>query len=94
MRIQTKGCTVLLLADFNLGDLLLGILGVFFAILAIWLFIVIFADIFTRPDLSGWAKAGWVLLIFILPVVGILIYVIARPSEEEVAMRGILGVRD
>ena len=81
---------MLLLADITLGDLLLGILGFFFAILAIWLFIVIFADIFTRPDLSGWAKAGWVLLIFILPVIGILIYVIARPPEEEVAMRGIL----
>ena len=85
---------VLLLADFTLGDLLLGILSVFFAIFAIWLFIAIFADIFTRPDLSGWAKAGWVLLIFILPVFGVLIYVIARPSEEEVAMRGILRVRD
>jgi hypothetical protein len=81
---------VLLLADFTLGDLLLGILAVFFAILAIWLFIAIFADIFTRPDLSGWGKAGWVLLIFILPVVGVLIYLIARPSEAEVAAGGIL----
>jgi Phospholipase_D-nuclease N-terminal len=85
---------VLILADFTLGDLLLGILGFFFAILAIWLFIVIFADIFTRPDLSGWGKAGWVLLIFILPVIGILIYLIARPPEEEVAARGILRIRD
>ncbi len=90
MRIQTKGCPVLLLADFTLGDLLLGILAVFFAILAIWLFIAIFADIFTRPDLSGWAMAGWVLLIFIFPVIGILIYLIFRPSEAEVAARGIL----
>jgi hypothetical protein len=81
---------VLLLADFTLGDLLLGILAFFFAIIAIWLFIAIFADIFTRPDLSGGAKAGWVLLIFILPVIGILIYLIARPSETEVAARGIL----
>ena len=78
------------LADFSLGDLLLGILAFFFAIIAIWLFIAIFADIFTRPDLSGWGKAGWVLLIFILPVIGILIYLIARPPETEVAARGIL----
>jgi hypothetical protein len=83
-----------LLADFTLGDLLLGILAVFFAILAIWLFIAIFADIFTRPDLSGWEQAGWVLLIFILPVIGILIYLIARPSEAEVAAQGILRRRD
>ena len=34
-----------------------------------------------RQDLSGWGKAGWVLLIFILPLFGILVYLIARPSE-------------
>ena len=81
---------MLLLADFTLGDLLVSMIALFFLILAIWLFIAIFADIFTRPDISGWAKAGWVLLIFILPVIGILIYLIARPPESEVATRGIL----
>jgi hypothetical protein len=81
---------MLLLADFTLGDLLVSMVAFFFLVLAIWLFIAIFGDIFTRPDLSGWAKAGWVLLIFILPVIGILIYLIARPPEAEVAARGIL----
>lgn len=45
----------------------------------IWMFIRVFADIFMRDDLGGWAKAGWVLLIVILPLFGILIYLIARP---------------
>jgi hypothetical protein len=43
------------------------------------MFIRVFADIFMRDDLGGWAKAGWVLLIVILPLFGILIYLIARP---------------
>jgi phospholipase D-like protein len=81
---------MLVLADFTLGDVMLSMLAFFFAVIAIWLFITVFADIFTRPDISGWAKAGWVLLIFIIPVIGILIYMIARPPEEEVAARGIL----
>jgi membrane protease YdiL (CAAX protease family) len=81
---------MLLLADFTLGDLLLGILAFFFVLIGIWLFIAVFSDIFLRLDLSGWAKAGWTLLILILPVIGILIYLIARPPEEEVAARGIL----
>jgi hypothetical protein len=38
--------------------------------------------------------AAWVLLIFVFPVFGILIYLIARPSQAEVAARGILGRRD
>jgi Phospholipase_D-nuclease N-terminal len=70
-----------LLADIDFGELLLAMLAFFFLFLAIWLFIVLFGDIFRRTDLSGWAKAGWTLLIFILPLIGILIYLIARPPE-------------
>jgi hypothetical protein len=47
--------------------------------MAIWIFISVFADIFRRRDISGWAKGGWVLLIFIVPFLGALIYLIARP---------------
>lgn len=49
--------------------------AVFFTV--IWAFI----DDFRRPDHSGWAKAGWALLIIILPLLGTLIYIIARPAE-------------
>ena len=55
----------------------------FFWFMAIWIFISVFADIFRRRDLSGWAKAGWVLLIFIVPFLGALIYLIARPKMTE-----------
>ena len=57
------------------------------------MFIAVFADIFTRLDLSGWGKAGRVPLIFILPLIGILIYVLARPAEAEVEMRGMFERR-
>jgi predicted membrane channel-forming protein YqfA (hemolysin III family) len=51
-----------------------------FWFMLIWMFIAVFADIIRRKDLSGGGKAGWIVLIFILPLIGILIYVIARPS--------------
>jgi hypothetical protein len=52
---------------------------IFFAwVLFIWIAITIFIDIFRRNDISGWAKAGWVILIVILPWIGILIYLIAN----------------
>jgi hypothetical protein len=44
---------------------------------------MIFADIFRRNDLSGAAKAGWIILIFILPFIGAMIYLIARPKMTE-----------
>ena len=51
--------------------------------MVIWMFIQIFADIFRRENLSGWGKAGWIFLIFVLPFVGILAYVISRPKNTE-----------
>jgi hypothetical protein len=51
------------------------VFAIFFAI--IWAFI----DNFRRPDHSGWAKAGWALLILIIPLFGMLIYLIARPAD-------------
>ena len=41
-------------------------------------------DVIRRPDLGGGAKVIWVLLIFILPVLGVIAYVIARPSLVDV----------
>jgi uncharacterized membrane protein YcjF (UPF0283 family) len=38
----------------------------------------IITDIFRSDDLSGWAKAAWLVGVIILPLVGILIYLIAR----------------
>jgi hypothetical protein len=51
--------------------------------MVIWMFIRVFSDIFTRENLTGWGKAGWILLIFIVPFLGLLIYVIARPKNTE-----------
>lgn len=64
----------------TLGSILWAMLVFFFWFMAIWIFITVFADIFRRNDLSGWAKAGWILLIFIVPFLGALIYLIARPK--------------
>jgi hypothetical protein len=73
----------MMLADYGFGDFLWTMFAFFFWFMLIWMFIACFADIFRRRDLSGGAKAGWILLIFIVPLFGILIYVIARPSITD-----------
>jgi hypothetical protein len=55
----------------------------FFLFMAIWIFIMVFGDIFRRRDLSGWGKGGWIILIFIVPFLGAIIYLIARPKMTE-----------
>jgi Phospholipase_D-nuclease N-terminal len=71
------------LAEVPLGDVLWSMLVFFFWFMAIWVFIMVFADIFRRRGQSGWAKAGWVFLIFVLPFLSALIYLIARPTMTE-----------
>jgi type VI protein secretion system component VasK len=69
--------------EWDFGDVLWTMVVFFFWFTAIWVFIGIFGDIFRRRDLSGAAKAGWLLLIFVLPFLGALIYTIARPKMTE-----------
>ena len=49
--------------QWNFGDILLTTLAIFVWAALIWMFILVFGDIFRRRDLSGVAKAGWVFLI-------------------------------
>jgi hypothetical protein len=49
--------------------------SIFFAV--IWAFI----DNFRRHDHNGWAKAGWAFLILVIPFIGMLIYLVARPAD-------------
>jgi hypothetical protein len=52
----------------------------FFGLLVVIVDIAATVDVIRRPDLRVGAKVLWVLLVFILPVLGVIAYVIARPS--------------
>lgn len=55
----------------------------YFAILIAWIILVfhVFQDIMRSHDLSGGAKAIWVLFILVLPLVGCLAYLIIRGGD-------------
>src|SRR6476620_9579610 len=76
------------LGQTTFGDVLWSMIAFFFWFMLIWMFIAVFADIFRRNDLSGGMKAVWILAIFILPLLGILIYMISRPkvTADDVKM--------
>ena len=64
------------------------ILGAFWTILMIflwviwfWILITIFIDLFRSHDLSGWVKALWFIFILLLPLIGVLVYLIARGGK-------------
>lgn len=70
----------MLLANINLGELLLLTLEIFFFVIWIWILITILSDLFRDHALSGWAKAAWVLFLVFIPFLTALIYLIARGS--------------
>ena len=55
----------------------------------IWIFIRVFADIFRRTDIKGGMKALWIVVIFIIPFFGALVYIITRPHLDGDA--GVMG---
>jgi hypothetical protein len=55
----------------------------FFGLLVVIVDIAATVDVIRRPDLGGGAKVLWVMLILILPVLGVIAYVIARPSVVD-----------
>ncbi len=71
----------LLGTSYPLLDAFLTVLWIVGFVLWIWLMIAVFSDIFRSHDMSGWGKAAWILFIFILPLFGVLIYLIARGSK-------------
>ena len=68
------------LADISFGELLLIALEIFFFVIWIWILITILTDLFRDHELSGWAKAAWVLFLVFIPFLTALIYLIARGS--------------
>jgi len=59
----------------------------FLWILWFWLLFTVFADVFRRHDISGWAKAAWVIFVIILPFLGVFIYLIVE--SKGMAQRNI-----
>jgi hypothetical protein len=75
------------------------VLGAFWTLLLIfvwvaWLVLVcrIFIDIFRDKEASGWAKAGWLVLVLVLPFVGVLAYLIVK--GQDMTKREVRSARD
>ena len=68
------------LADISFGEPLLVALEIFFFVIWIWILITILTDLFRDHEMSGWAKAAWVLFLVFIPFLTALIYLIARGS--------------
>jgi hypothetical protein len=64
--------------DYPLLDLMWTFVVFFGFIVYFWLLISVFGDLFRRRDVSGWGKAGWIVFVLVLPLIGALTYLITQ----------------
>ncbi len=69
-----------LLQEYPFLSVMWTLLVIFAWVIWFWLLIVIFADLFRRPDVSGWGKAAWVVFLIVLPFLGVLVYLISQST--------------
>jgi hypothetical protein len=75
-------------SSYPLLNIFWTILEIFLWVIWIWILIMVFIDIFRSHDLSGWAKALWFLFVLFIPLIGVLVYLIARGGTmQERALR-------
>lgn len=65
-------------AEYPLLEIMWTMLLFFVFVMWIFLLFRIIVDVFRRNDISGWLKAGWTLFIIVLPLLGVLVYLIAQ----------------
>src|SRR4249920_3971038 len=70
----------MILADssYPLLNLFWSMFIFFLWVIWIWILITVFIDIFRSHDLGGFAKALWFLFVLFIPLIGVLVYLIAR----------------
>jgi hypothetical protein len=69
---------MVLATDYPFLDILWTMLVFFAWVIWFWLLITVFSDLFRRHDLSGWAKAAWIVFVIVVPYLGVFVYLIAN----------------
>ena len=63
---------------FSFSNFLVDVFAVFVFVVWFWLLISVFMDLFRRHDISGWAKAIWVIALIVFPYLGVFAYLITK----------------
>ena len=71
----------MLAADYPFLNIFWTMIIFFCWVAWIWTLIVIFGDLFSRQEKSGWYKALWMVVLIVVPFLGVMIYLIANGSD-------------
>jgi hypothetical protein len=76
--VNDKEIAMLFEGGFSFANFLVDVLTVFMFAVWLWLLFTVFGDLFRRRDISGSAKAVWVIFMILTPYIGVLAYLITQ----------------
>ena len=87
---------------FTYRNFLVDAITIFVFIVWFWLLMSVASDLFRRHDISGWAKALWVIFLIVLPYISVFAYLIfqgrsmterniQRTQEAREELRRVVG---
>jgi hypothetical protein len=79
----------MIFATWQVGQLFWAMFWFALFFMLIWVVIAVFTDMFRSRDLSGWAKALWIVFIVFMPWLGVFLYLVIRGSS--IGDRGYTG---
>ena len=82
----------MLAAAFGTGQVAFSILWFALFVIEMWLMFSVFIDVFRSHDLRGWAKAAWVIFVLLVPLLGILAYLVLRGDKLRAHQREATGL--
>ena len=71
---------------FTFRNFVVDAFTIFVFIVWFWLLISVASDLFRRHDISGWAKAIWVIVLVVAPYIGVLAYLIFKEEAWQSAI--------
>ncbi|WP_326685309.1 SHOCT domain-containing protein [Streptomyces microflavus] len=69
--------------DYPLLNLFLTMLYLFLWVMWFFLLFKVITDLFRDHSLNGWAKAGWLVFVILLPYLGVLVYLVVRGRSMQ-----------
>lgn len=67
--------------DYPLLNIFWSMLLLFIWIAWIWILFTIIVDLFRRDDIGGGAKAVWLIFLIVVPILGVLVYVLKEGDK-------------
>ncbi|MFM8971189.1 MAG: PLDc N-terminal domain-containing protein [Actinomycetota bacterium] len=68
-------------SEWGVGEVLWTMIWFTLLFIWIWIAISVLVDVFRSHDLGGFAKFLWVVFIFVVPFLGVFVYLIARGNK-------------